>query len=128
VPKDTADINPLLVKYSEGKLPQFNQLTERNCFFGLGKTLLEFESAVKQFEDRCEAGVTDFEALFGPLEAAKCQIEAVWSTVNLLHLVTDQLDHDRFVKLHERAELAMMTRHDSKIIHTHLQVRFYSFF
>jgi Zn-dependent oligopeptidase len=65
-------------------------------------------------------GTADFDALFLPLEEAKCQMETVWNTVNLLHIATDALDRDRFTQLHRRAERAFLTRHGSRDIHAAL--------
>ncbi len=123
IPNDTKETNPLLGPYSDERLPQFENMTERNCFFGMGKTLLEFESAVREFQDRCAEGVTDFDELFGPLERARCQFDSTWAIVNLLLLVKDGLDSDRFSKLHERSERASLTKFDSRIIFDHLTVR-----
>ena len=106
--------------YSSTNWPNFDQITERDSYFGLGKTLLEFEGAVATFEEKCAQGVMDFDELFKELEAAKCQMEFVWSTVNLMHLVSDKLDGDRFMLLHERAEMAMMTRNDSQVVYDHM--------
>ena len=81
---------------------------------------MEYEVEVQQFEQRCLDGIMDFDELFGQVEAAKCQFESVWSSVNLFLLVTDRLDSDRFRKLHERAKRAFSTRIDSRIIFDHL--------
>ena len=74
-----------------------------------------------QFEERCKQGVMDFEELFGPLDASKCQYETTWCLVNLMQLVSDQLDSDRFGKLHKRAKRALATRIDSDTIFAHLK-------
>lgn len=120
IPKDTPDTNPILVPPASGKLPHFEAVTERHCYFGLGRSLLDFESAVVDFEQRCQKGIADFHELFGALEQAKVNLESVWSSVNLLILASDKLDQDRFTKLHDRAERALMSRHDSRIIYNHL--------
>ena len=120
VPIDTSETNKVLQRYSSVRFPDFNDITERNCYFGLGKTLMEFEGAVADFKDRIQKDVKDFDELFGPLEEAKLQLESVWSTVNFMLLVTDKLDNDRFVKLHQRAERALLSRFDSKTVLEHL--------
>ena len=120
IPKDTAETNPILWKYTNKTFPKYNEASERNCFFGLGKSLIEFEVEVIQFEERCQKGIMDFDQLFGPLEASKCQFESVWSSVNLLLLVTDMLESDRFRKLHDRAKRALSTRIGSRVIFDHL--------
>jgi len=120
IPKDSAETNPILCKYTSKTFPKFSETSERNCFFGLGKSLLEFEVEVLQFEERCMQGIMDFDELFGPIEAAKCQFEGVWSSVNLLLLVSDILESDRFRKMHDRAKRALSTRIDSRVIFDHL--------
>ncbi len=62
-------------------------------------------------------GVTDFDELFLPLESAKCHLEGVWSAVNLLHIVSDRLDSDRFIQLYKRAERAILTKY---VYYTHI--------
>ena len=109
-----------MCKYTSKTFPKFSETSERNCFFGLGKSLLEFEVEVLQFEERCMQGIMDFDELFGPIEAAKCQFEGVWSSVNLLLLVSDILESDRFRKMHDRAKRALSTRIDSRVIFDHL--------
>ncbi len=99
VPPDTAATNPLLRHHRDG-LAHLDAVTERNAFNGLGKAILEFEAAIGAVEDRCQEmlgeGVTpDFDAVFQPLEEAKCQFEAVFLTVHMLHMATDTLDRDR---------------------------------
>ena len=59
---------------------------------------LEFEQALMAFEDKCADGVMDFDELFFELETAKCQLEFVWASVNLMSFVTSKLSTDRFVK------------------------------
>ena len=67
-------------------------------------------------------GVRDFKTLFDPLERAKVQFESVWNSVNMLGVVTDHLDQDRFAILHKRAERAFLGRLNSKTIFKTLQV------
>jgi len=76
VPRDTAETNVVLQNYSSTNWPNFDQITERDSYFGLGKTLLEFEGAVATFEEKCAQGVMDFDELFKELEAAKCQMNS----------------------------------------------------
>jgi Zn-dependent oligopeptidase len=58
----------------------------------------------------------DFDDLFAPLEKVKCHFEGVWSTVNLLNMVSDVLDRDRAATLHRRAERAFASIHGSRTI------------
>ncbi|TRY68570.1 hypothetical protein TCAL_06919 [Tigriopus californicus] len=121
IPPDDARTNPLLKPYSEG-LPQFESVNERHCFFGLGKALLQFEANIGAIEDRINGGeVLDFEALFGAIDQAKCEYESVWYAVNLLHVTTEVLDRDIFMKLHRRAERALVVRMSSRGIHSQLK-------
>ena len=64
VPRDTAETNVVLQNYASTNWPDFDQITERDSYFGLGKTLLEFEGAVATFEEKCAQGVMDFDELF----------------------------------------------------------------
>ncbi len=66
-------------------------------------------------------GVVDFNALFGELEPHKCMLESVWHLVNLLAIVTNELDRDRLMQLHKRAERALLSRYASKDIFETLQ-------
>lgn len=55
IPEDTPETNPLLRPFSSADpLPQLEGVTERQCYFGLGKALLEFESAVCRMEEKCK--------------------------------------------------------------------------
>ena len=131
VPPDNHLNNPLLTKFESNSdnatktelniIPEFNSVTDRNCYFGLGKALLEFEAAVNALEQRCEDGVKDFEALFGPFETALCQFQSVWNSVTMLNLTTDKFDRDRITILHSRAETAFGTRFGSRKIHETLK-------
>ena len=58
---------------------------------GLGKALLDFETAVVDAEEKAEGGVRDLHAILGPLEEAKAQYESVWHLANMLQLVTGEL-------------------------------------
>ena len=58
---------------------------------GLGKALLDFETAVVQAETMAEEGVRDLHAILGPLEVARAQYESVWHVANMLQLVTGTL-------------------------------------
>lgn len=102
-------------------LPKLSEVSEKDCFYALGKALLDFEAESENFEARCKEGIMDFDQLIGPLEKAKCAFEGVWSTVNLLILVTEKLDVDRFSKLHSRSIRSLASRLDSKFIHSHLK-------
>ena len=51
------------------------------------------------------------------MEESRCRLEATWSSVNLMRIVSDDLEADRFLQLHRRAERAFLSRHDSKVIH-----------
>lgn len=58
---------------------------------GLGKALLDFETAVVAAEEKAEEGERDLHAILGPLEEAKAQYESVWHVANMLQLVTGEL-------------------------------------
>ena len=58
---------------------------------GLGKALLDFETAVVHAETMAEEGVRDLHAILGPLEVARAQYESVWHVANMLQLVTGTL-------------------------------------
>ena len=122
IPSCSAENNKLLQHFSVG-LPDLSPdaVTERHCYFGLGKALLEFESAVCQMEEACEAGEADFDLIFVDMEKAKCHLESVWNSVNVMHVATDMLDRDRYVQLNRRAERALLTRLGSKSIHNALK-------
>ena len=109
VPPDTAETNPILKHYGDG-LPEFGSISQANCFYGLGKVLLEFESAVCQLEDAIEAGEKDWSVMLEMLERKKLQLENVRNIVQLLHITTASLDEDRFRQLYQRAERAYLTR------------------
>lgn len=119
IPPEDARNNPLLKPYKQG-LPDFGKVTQENCYYGLGKVLLEFESAVCQLEQSIEDGEQDLSAMLARLEPAKLQLETVWNSVQILHITTDGLDKDRFVTLHRRAERAFLTRLDSRVIYDFL--------
>ncbi|CAB4070162.1 UGP2 [Lepeophtheirus salmonis] len=57
IPKDTHETNPIL--RTKG-LTDYSVVTERDCYFGLGKALLQFESTVAQVESICREGEKDF--------------------------------------------------------------------
>ena len=68
-------------------------------------------------EDSVETGGTDWSNLLGSLEVARLELENMFASVALLEIATDKLDMDRFKQLTRRAERALLTRYDSKIIH-----------
>ena len=134
IPPDNPNTNPILKLFDEKpevnateatkkliNIPDYENITERNCYFGLGKAILEFESAVAELEQKCEDGVKDFNTLFEPFERVRCQFESVWNSVSLLNLTTDKLDRDRIQILHARAEGAFASRFGSKKIHATLK-------
>lgn len=96
-------------------------LTEANCYYGLGKALIQYESAVLKMEDDITKGEKDWEKLLVGLEESRVLLESVWNTVNLLNIVTDKLDMDRFTTLSKRAERAFLSRYDSRTIFGFLQ-------
>ena len=115
------ETNPLLLPYDSPKFHDMKNISEANCFYGFGKTILDWEAHLRQFEERCIAGVMDFDQLIGPLDAAKCQIECVMGIVGLFGIVAPaKLNVDRFSKLENRALQAMGRRHDSQYIFDHL--------
>jgi len=118
-PGQTPDKNPLLKDYKDG-LPDFKSITESHCYYGLGQVLMEFESQVSRVEDMIENGETDWTVLRTELEKSGLALESVLSSVNMLNIVTDQLDMDRFTTLLRRAERAFLSRFDSRTIHTFL--------
>lgn len=111
----------MLYRYTSSKFPDFSHVTEKDCFYALGKSLMEYEAEVVHLEERCKQGIMDFDELLGPMEAQKCQLETVWSMINLMLLVTDKLDKDRFLKLHDRASRALSSRLDSSTIYKHFK-------
>ena len=115
-PGQTAQTNPTLKSYKDG-LPKFGDMTEANCYYGLGQRLMEFESAVCRMEASIEAGEKDWEVLLKQMEGERVELENIWATVSLLNIATDKLDMDRFMQLEKRAERALLTRYDSRTIH-----------
>ena len=132
VPPDNHLTNPLLNKFAskidnETKtdldiIPDFDNITDRDLYFGYGKALLEFEAAVNSLEKKCEENIKDFDALFNEFETALCQFQSVQNSVQLLSLTTDKFDRDRMVILHNRAEVSATTRFNSRKIHEHLKL------
>jgi len=115
-PGHTEQNNPALKGYKNG-LPDFENITEAHCYYGLGQRLMEFESAVCKLESSIEEGVKDWELLLKEIESERLELENMWAIVSLLKIVTDKLDMDRFVQLEKRTERAFLTRYDSRTIH-----------
>ena len=61
---------------------------------GMGKALLDYETAVLHVETMAEDGVRDLDALLGPLEQARLNFESCWHVANMLQLVTGLSDRD----------------------------------
>jgi len=104
-PGHTEQNNPALKGYKNG-LPDFENITEAHCYYGLGQRLMEFESAVCKLESSIEEGVKDWELLLKEIESERLELENMWAIVSLLKIVTDKLDMDRFVQLEKRTERA----------------------
>ena len=135
IPDDDSSNNPILRQSfnnnidenstnTEEKLvnvPDYNMITERNCYFGLGKAILQYETAVSELEQKCEDGIEDFDTLFKPFEQAICNFQSVRNSVSLLNLATDKLDRDRMMILNARAEAAFANRFNSKAIYKTLK-------
>jgi hypothetical protein len=51
-----AKLQIFLLLFLQSGLPDLSQVTEANCYYGLGVALLKFESAVCQLEASIEAG------------------------------------------------------------------------
>eukprot|EP00088_Acartia_fossae_P028036 TRINITY_DN2880_c0_g1_i2.p1 TRINITY_DN2880_c0_g1~~TRINITY_DN2880_c0_g1_i2.p1 ORF type:complete len:779 (-),score=169.37 TRINITY_DN2880_c0_g1_i2:109-2445(-) len=115
VPEDTAATNPLLQNSTTG-IPQIATVSEENCYYGLGKALLEYESAVFRLEDAIRSGEKDWHTLLSGLETYRVNLENVWNSVNLINITTDKLNSDRFHILSKRADRAFLSRYDSKTI------------
>lgn len=120
IPPDTQADNAILKSVSQG-LPALGGVSEKQIYFGLGKALLDFEATMVEVETLAEDGVRDFKRLLEPLEKAKVQFESVWHCANMLQLVTDSLEKDRFIRLHLRAEKASLARVDSRPFHQALK-------
>ena len=119
IPPDTAATNPFLRTHKQG-LPQWGEAGEREAYFGLGKAVLVFESQVLQIEEACRAGETDFDKIFGVLEEAKVQLEAVWNSVNLMNMATDRLNTERYDVLNRRVERGRLSVYGSDDIYSAL--------
>jgi hypothetical protein len=70
VPEDTDATNPVLRRYDSPEFPEFSKVSQRHAYFGLGKALLEFETAVGELEKKCQGGW-----------------ETVWPWVNVLNTI-----------------------------------------
>jgi oligopeptidase A len=116
LPPDTGKENPLL-RTIKDELPQLGVVSEANCYYGLGKALMTYESAVCRMEEHVVGGEKDWSKLLEELEESRVELESVWNSVNLVNIVTDKLDMDRFTTLNKRAERAFLTRYDSRPIY-----------
>jgi len=116
LPADTAATNPIL-NTPNVELPELSAVTEANCYYGMGKALMMYESAVCRMEENIEAGQKDWEALLADLEESRVLLESTWNSVNLISIVSDNLESDRFAVLSKRAERAFLTRYDSRTIY-----------
>ncbi|XP_023323332.1 probable cytosolic oligopeptidase A [Eurytemora carolleeae] len=116
LPPDTGETNPLL-KTIKNELPALGSVSEANCYYGLGKALMTYESTVCRMEEQVKAGEKDWEKLLRGLEESRVELESVWNSVNLINIVTDSLDMDRFTSLNKRAERAFLSRYDSRDIY-----------
>ena len=54
IPADTEATNPILKRFDSPGFVEFSRISQQNAYFGLGKALLEFETAVGEFERKCE--------------------------------------------------------------------------
>jgi len=109
------------VKNDTNTLPNLSNITDQQIYNGMGKALLDYETAVLHVETMAEDGVRDLDALLRPLEQARLNFESCWHVANMLQLVTESLDRDRFIRLHLRAEKASLARVDSKSIYLALK-------
>lgn len=52
IPREDPSVNPLLRMITE-VTPDLSNVTARQCYFGFGQALLEFESTFLQMEQKC---------------------------------------------------------------------------
>jgi len=112
-PEDVNKNNPILKHYKEGLL-DIRNVREVDCYNGLGQVLMEYESKVCSLESLIQSGEATWESLMAELERAYLSWEQVFSTIQLLGIVSERLDMDRFTQLSRRAERALLTRYDSQ--------------
>ncbi len=60
VPEDSDSNNPILKPFNAPGFLEFSKINQRHAYFGLGKALLEFETAVGELERKCEGWNHDF--------------------------------------------------------------------
>ena len=63
VPEDTEATNPILKRFDSPGFLEFSRISQRHAYFGLGKALLEFETAVGECERKCEGKFVLFVSL-----------------------------------------------------------------
>ena len=54
IPEDSETTNPILKRFDSDGFIEYSKVNERFAYFGLGKALLEFETAVGEMERKCK--------------------------------------------------------------------------
>uniref|UniRef100_A0A2P2I0I2 Cytosolic oligopeptidase A n=1 Tax=Hirondellea gigas TaxID=1518452 RepID=A0A2P2I0I2_9CRUS len=118
-PVDTAECNALL-RCDGQTLPDFTQITGDQCFSGIGKLSLDFETKVWEIEEKVreEPENVNFSSVLNPLDSIDAQLNIGWSAAKILYIAQqDKLPQKTYLNLHERARRARMHKFQSKTIY-----------
>nr|XP_022915778.1 probable cytosolic oligopeptidase A [Onthophagus taurus] len=115
--EDLPEKNPLLQKNG---LPEFSQITIENCMAAIGKQTLDFESDIKQIEEKIESeeNVDVFKDVFEPIEKSGSSLDMTWGLSKTLYLGNSTLMPTKsYLAIHERARRARAVKFNSPTIY-----------
>lgn len=113
IPKDTAETNPLL---RLGSPPEFRTITPENCFNGIGKLVIQYDTGLSQIEEnfRDSDRKRDFQSVVEPLERLLAPLDHAWSTVKALFVLRRDEKMSRvYETLHPHVQKARAQRFQS---------------
>ncbi|CAG2061797.1 unnamed protein product [Timema podura] len=103
-------------------LPEISSLTTEKCVAAIGKHTLDYESGVRQIEEKLKASGSPpqlFPDVLDPLEVLGAPLDTTWGLVKTLYLTNSKLmPTNCYMGIHDRARRARATKFNSLPIYT----------
>nr|CAD7592199.1 unnamed protein product [Timema genevievae] len=103
-------------------LPEISSLTTEKCVAAIGKHTLDYESGVRQIEEKLKASGSPpqlFPNVLDPLEVLGAPLDTTWGLVKTLYLTNSKLmPTNCYMGIHDRARRARATKFNSLPIYT----------
>ena len=91
-------------------------MTESHAYYGVGKSILNYETSLFKAGENFQNGARDYSKIFREAEEERVKYDTVWNLMTIINTVTDKIRTMAYYRLNRRINKANVAKLDSDLI------------